>query len=265
MDGLFRLGLAWSLALLIGLLAPHAGAADVVSVGGEWLLSIDSLHQGGATQLQGSTGVRLQGRTLTYPWRGFFDGRVMGMGPLDGKWSSDSRLDRLYLRLYLPAADVTIGKQAVNWGSGYVWSPTDLFSPPDPDELGGVRKGVTAAVVQLPVGPLDYWSVAVADEKLGVRRRGNVSGVDWSLLTVRDHGDIVIGGDLKGGRGIGWRLAGTYRLPDEPDAAQHLSGGFRRRRQLALGRPAMDRRVLDGKGRGRRAERSPLSAVDLST
>ncbi len=224
---ILRLALVLTLMFHVGLAAPHAAwAQDLIRMGGEWSLLLDGTRVGTAERLQASTALRLQGRTLTHPWRIFFDGRVIGSGSTEQDFSAEARLDRLYLRLYLPGADVTVGKQTVNWGSGYAWSPTDVFNPPDPHDPTGVRKGVTSVVLQAPVGPLDYWSVAFASEQAGVRRRGNVSGVDWSLLAALDRGDVVLGGDLKGDRGIGWRIAGAYRLPDEAGAARSMQVVF---------------------------------------
>ena len=127
--------------------------------------------------------LRLQARTLTYPWRIFFDGRLQAKGPVNQPraWETKADVDRLYLRLYLAAVDLTFGRQTVNWGVGYAWSPTDVFNPPDPTDPQGLRRSIDAAVAQVPVGPLDYWTVAVADQRFGVRRRGNMSGTDWSL------------------------------------------------------------------------------------
>lgn len=37
--------------------------------------------------------------------------------------------DRSYLRIGFPQADLTVGKQRVAWGAGYLWNPTDVFNP----------------------------------------------------------------------------------------------------------------------------------------
>ncbi len=37
--------------------------------------------------------------------------------------------DRAYLRIYFPQADLTLGKQRIAWGAGYLWNPTDVFNP----------------------------------------------------------------------------------------------------------------------------------------
>lgn len=61
----------------------------------------------------------------------------------------DHRLDRLYLRLHVGPWDFTLGRQALSWGPGRLWNPTDYlasFSPTEIDkeekrgvDLGNVR------------------------------------------------------------------------------------------------------------------------------
>lgn len=159
--------------------------------------------------------LRLQARTLTFPLRAFFDGRLRLAGPVigEGAWGGQADVDRLYLRLYLPFADLTLGRQFVNWGVGYAWSPTDVFNPPDPTDPQGIRRGIDAVVAQIPVGPLDHWTVALADARYGVRRRGYASGTDWSVAAVSGGGDTVVGADLKGDLGVGWHAAAAHRIP----------------------------------------------------
>ena len=165
--------------------------------------------------LDASASVRIQARTATYPWRAFLDGRIGLRGPVSGSgsWRSDSELHRLYVRRYFPQGQVSLGKQFVNWGVGYAFSPTDVFNPPDPTDPSAIRPGIVAATVQWSVGPLDYWHLAAAIGKYGLRRRGNVGGTDWSLLAVSDDGRTILGFDLDGDLGIGWHAAAAYYLP----------------------------------------------------
>lgn len=177
------------------------------------------------TRVDVSGNLRLHARTLTHPWRVFFDGGLRTAGRLDGDtpWEVKTDVHRLYVRFYLPSVDLTFGRQSVNWGVGYAWSPVDVFNPPDPTDPQGLRRGIDAAVAQVPVGPLDFWTLALADGKYGVRRRGNLSGTDWSLAFVSDTGDMILGADLKGDLGVGWHAAVAYRLPG--DSVEHGAAG----------------------------------------
>jgi hypothetical protein len=37
--------------------------------------------------------------------------------------------DRAFFKISVPQADVTLGKQRIAWGTGYIWNPTDVFNP----------------------------------------------------------------------------------------------------------------------------------------
>jgi len=37
--------------------------------------------------------------------------------------------DRAYFKFFFPQADLTVGKQRIAWGAGYLWNPTDVFNP----------------------------------------------------------------------------------------------------------------------------------------
>lgn len=200
--------------------SPTAYGQAMIHWGGSVTAGGEALFYEGDTRVDALGSLRLQARTFTHPWRIFFDGRLRGKGPVDAKgdWDIKADVDRLYLRLYLASADLTLGRQFVNWGVGYAWSPTDVFNPPDPTDPQGLRRGIDAVVAQVPVGPLGYWTVAVADQRFGVRRRGNMSGTDWSVVAISDAGDTVIGADFKGDLGVGWHMAVAHRMPGAPTA-----------------------------------------------
>lgn len=219
---------AGPLALIVVLLcllpamqpAAEASLLDQVSWGGRWeLTATGGFYEHAAPEALGRATVRLQAQTRTFPWRAFLDARLNLAGPLRegprhrGSWKTSGDIDRLYVRRYLPSGQISLGKQFVNWGVGYAFAPTDVFNPPDPTDPEALRPGIVSAVGQFSVGPLDFWSIAVAENKYGVRRRGNVSGTDWSVLAVYDDGRTIIGADLDGDWGIGWHVAAAYRLP----------------------------------------------------
>lgn len=203
----------------------QAAAEAPISWGGAWKGSTEFTFFADETRGRGLGSLQLNARTLTYPWRLFADGHIDLDGPLysssgsvatgSDEWKLHADIDRLYGRLYLPAADVSIGKQIVNWGVGYAWDPTDVFNPPDPTDPSGRRPGIVSAVVHVPVGPLDGWHLAAARDKYGLRRRGNLSGTDWSVLAVADRGATVVGADVKGDLGVGWHAAAALRLPQK--------------------------------------------------
>ena len=46
-------------------------------------------------------------------------------------FSERSFLDNAYVKLMFDHADVTVGKQQLSFGTGYVWNPTDVFNQKD--------------------------------------------------------------------------------------------------------------------------------------
>jgi len=220
--GAGRLAVIVALLSLLAVPQPAAEASflNQVSWGGRWeLTATGTVYEDAAPEAAGKGTLRLQAQTRTFPWRGFLDARLILEGPLRegprhrGTWKTTGQMDRLYVRRYLPSGQISLGKQFVNWGVGYAFAPTDVFNPPDPTDPEALRPGIVAAVGQFSVGPLDYWSMAVAKRKYGIRRRGNISGTDWSVLAVYDDGRTIIGADLDGDWGIGWHVAAAYHLP----------------------------------------------------
>ncbi len=61
-------------------------------------------------------------------------------------------LDNAYLKIALPKYDITIGRQQISFGSGYVWNPTDLFNFKDYADPTYEQPGHDAIRIDLPVG-----------------------------------------------------------------------------------------------------------------
>jgi hypothetical protein len=61
-------------------------------------------------------------------------------------------LRKLYLSLYLPWADVSIGRQIINFGKGMLFSPIDVFTTINIFELNFRRRGSDALRIQIPFG-----------------------------------------------------------------------------------------------------------------
>jgi hypothetical protein len=69
------------------------------------------------------------------------------------KLSLYHNLDRLFLSLALPQADIYLGRQAIAWGSARVINPTDILAPFAYGELDVEdRVGVDAVRVRIPLG-----------------------------------------------------------------------------------------------------------------
>jgi hypothetical protein len=62
-------------------------------------------------------------------------------------------LDRFNVKIALPAADITLGRQAITFGKAYFWNPLDVFLPFDPNQFDrDYKPGVDALRVDIPLG-----------------------------------------------------------------------------------------------------------------
>jgi hypothetical protein len=60
-------------------------------------------------------------------------------------------LDNAFLRIKLPQFDVTLGKQQISTGSGYLWNPTDLFNQKDLFDPTYEQPGHNAIRLDIPL------------------------------------------------------------------------------------------------------------------
>lgn len=183
---------------------------------------------------------RLQARLSTSPGSGL-GGSVAGFGvsadpgravDLESVWIDDERLqvrhdiDRLALTVYTGPADVTVGRQAITWGTAALFPVADLWSRFSPYELDTEQKPGVDAVRALayPASGLEV-DVVVADRgqrdavSAGARASVNlpsadlyvaggrfwdealfVGGVSWILETTKLRLEAVLPRDLEADR-----------------------------------------------------------------
>jgi hypothetical protein len=137
------------------------------------------------------------------------------------------------------AMDVTVGRQAVSWGSGLIWTPTDLFSGFAPTEIDRDEKlGVDVARViasptpdtswDLIAEPLDEdgpYEIDTDDSSLALRTSTHLGEYDIALLGGQVAGDGVIGGDFSGYlKDAGFRGEFIYTRVQEDDERDYTRG-----------------------------------------
>jgi len=123
-------------------------------------------------------------------------------------------IDRLYVHAGLDWADVTVGRQAIGWGVGLLWSPLDLlagFSPVVIDRE--YRIGIDAARVLVSLGPFTEieavyaaFDRSFADQAAGLRWRTTLTELDTDvgMLAGNFFEDAVLGAFVSGElRGVG--------------------------------------------------------------
>ena len=210
-----------------------AATLPALQVGGEWQTGVYAAQTQGSWSGSVESVLRLKLQLGDYPWKLYADvGTTLGRVPgTDGDWTVTTELERAYLKIFLPWADLSLGKQQITWGVGYAWSPTDVFNPPNALGPDGLRPAVEAAVIRVPAGPLAYLSlVAARNERsstqqggraawqCGARYHANYGGTDWSLAAVRDTGTTMVGVDAKGDLAVGDLALGWHA-----EVARHAS------------------------------------------
>ncbi len=177
----------------------------------------------------------------------------------DADLGAPAWIDRAALKLALPWADLTLGRQALSFGKAYFWNPLDVFLAFDPRQFDRAYKaGVDAARVDLPLGdfsgltllgvlgrrldPLGAWSEGEGGRAaaswygsaLLARLFGNLAGWDLGLQGGKLYGGWQVGAAASGERwGLELRAEAAWfwaedsgplpLLPAEPELRDALS------------------------------------------
>lgn len=112
------------------------------------------------------------------------------------QYSYENRIyaDNLFVKISAGIVDVTVGKQQLPWGTGYVWNPTDIFNAKNVFDPAYEKEGVTALKVTVNPMPMmeikgvvayldwsDFSDIDTDDEPaLGFRVKGFAGGFDFS-------------------------------------------------------------------------------------
>lgn len=133
-------------------------------------------------------------------------------------------LDRASVQISTDFADISIGRDAIAWGSARVINPTDVVAPYTHDQLDTEdRVGVDAIRVRIPIGALgevDIGYIFGTDfdfEKSAIflRTQMNAFETDFSILLMEIQRDLLIGIDItRGIAGAGFWLESAFVLTD---------------------------------------------------
>ncbi len=157
-------------------------------------------------------------------------------------------VERLYVDWTGEKVDVRAGRQAVNWGSGLVFNPTDLFSDVVASEPWRERRGVNATRVNVaPNSSWDMTALFALDDDLspfedpdelpafeelpmagGAKATLHKFETDWSVVgAYRPDGPWFVGGDVRGTLGVGfWAEGGWHGDQDgvNPEGVEVVAG-----------------------------------------
>ncbi len=155
--------------------------------------------------------------------------------------------DRANVQLNLPAADIIIGRQAVSWGVGRVWTPADLFVAFSPVAIDQEFKpGIDAFRAKVSLGQFSQLDAVYAafDESfrhhaMGLRGQTSVRDFDLGLMAGRFSHDLVVGPFFDGQlRGVGVRGEFTF--------TRNNAGRVSERRTFFRAVSSVDYRFLNG-------------------
>ncbi len=100
---------------------------------------------------------------------------------------------KLYLSVYLPFADITLGRQIINYGKGVVFSPIDVFSTVDVTNINFERHGSDVAAIKIPLSYLSGLDIMTElprknhEYSTAIRGYFNAMGFDFALNTIYKH------------------------------------------------------------------------------
>lgn len=133
-------------------------------------------------------------------------------------------LDRASVQISTEFADISMGRDAIAWGSARIINPTDVVAPYNFDQLDTEdRIGVDAIRIRIPVGVLgEIDSGYIIGEKFDfdksaiyLRTQFNTFETDLSILLLQYQKDLLIGLDIaRGIGGAGFWLETSYLFID---------------------------------------------------
>ena len=140
----------------------------------------------------------------------------------DNKHQIYQNLDRFNVQIQMDAGDLTLGRQAISFGSARIINPTDIFLPFDVRTFNTeYRTGVDAVRFQRPwgeLGEIDFGLVLGDDadpenSAAFVQLRTNAAGVDYHLAVMRFSKQDLLGFGVQsaiGGMGFWFEAAGVW-------------------------------------------------------
>ena len=113
--------------------------------------------------------------------------------------------DRLYLRQDFDWGNISIGRQRIQWGTGRIWNPTDLFNPVNPANFAKIEKdGADVAAFTYFFGNFTDLEIVynpqnkIENSNTGFRFRTNINEYDLAVVGGYFDKSIIAGWDFAG-------------------------------------------------------------------
>jgi hypothetical protein len=147
------------------------------------------------------------------------------IGPSPKKNTIPQNLDRFNVQFRMESGDLTIGRQAITFGSARVINPTDVFIPFDVRTLNTeYRTGIDAIRFQKPIGQLGELDMGVVlgpdgkpeNSSAFLQLLANADGRDYQFTAMRFSDQNLIGAGVQSGLGdFGFWFESAYVSGDE--------------------------------------------------
>lgn len=147
------------------------------------------------------------------------------IGPDDKRTIVLQNLDRFNVQFQFSAGDLTIGRQAITFGSARVINPTDVFLPFDVRTLDTeYRVGIDAIRFQKPMGQLGELDMGIVLGEDGTAENSavflqvltNVSGSDYKFTAMHFSDQDMIGAGIQSALGeLGFWFEAAYVAGDD--------------------------------------------------
>lgn len=165
-----------------------------------------------------------------------------------GNYRLQHLMDRLALRYRHEYFDLTAGRTALSWGSGYTWNPTDLINPFRPSAIDTEWKpGTDMVLFEAPFGfageAAGAWRPGRNEENeydedessLLFRVKNNIWATDMAVMGGVNYTDITAGVSIAGQiEGAGYWIEGTYTDPEEKSDFIRITTGVNYRWENGL-------------------------------
>ena len=118
---------------------------------------------------------------------------------------------KLYLSAYLPFADITLGRQIINFGKAFIFSPIDVFSTVDVTDINFRRHGSDVAAIKIPFSFLSGMDLITEfprnhhEYSSTARIYHNMWSFDFSVNAIYKHKnkEVISGFSFKGDAFVG--------------------------------------------------------------
>ena len=182
--------------LLLMLATPALG----VQMQGEWESALALSFPPAGADWQWQTGLRLAGDVPLTEEYAF----TLRLSMLANSQNTDltGTLERGYLQYEAGTVRLRLGRQAVSWGAGWFFRPTDLITPRSPLSPEATRPGMDLFSVTWATSPVTALEGVAGEDLAGARIGWQVGRTGIRFLALVEPGDLkTVGFDLQGGLG----------------------------------------------------------------